>query len=98
MPKASEITLATTLGKAEQVLSSSVDDGLLLMDMDTGDYHHFDDIASSIWSRIDGEKSVGDVCLELQDEFQVDPAQCEEDTLEFLRQAHRANLVADQSA
>lgn len=97
MTLSNTITSQTSLRRSNKVLSSPVEDGTLLMDMDTGDYHHFDAVASRIWDQIDGKTSIGDICRSLQVEYDVEAETCQKDTIAFVKQARAAGLVTPVS-
>jgi hypothetical protein len=50
----------------------------------TGDLHSFSEVATRIWSLLDGKRTVSQVVDVVVDEFDVDQATAEADTLELL--------------
>lgn len=47
-----------------------------------------------IWDRLDGTRALGDIASELVEEFEVDRATSETDTLSFIAELEAANLVS----
>ena len=79
-----EINLETKLARNDAILFSDVADGTTLMDIDSGEYFHYEAVGARIWDLIDGQRTVAEICTALQEEFEVDGATCQTDTLAFL--------------
>lgn len=78
----------------DDVLFSEVADGTSLMDIESGNYFHFEATASDIWKHIDGEQSVGDICDRLVADFDVARDVCVRDTVGFLVDIRNKGLIA----
>lgn len=89
-----ELTLQSKLAHKDSVLFSEVADGVSLMDIDSGNYFHYEPVAADIWNRIDGSKTIAEICADLQDVYQVEAETCEKDTLEFLQEIHGLELIS----
>ncbi len=89
----SRITTETRLAQSEAVLFTEVDGGITLMNMDNAEYYHFDEVGAAIWSRIDGQSNVGDICAALLSQFEADASDCEDDTFEFLAKVLDLGLI-----
>lgn len=55
-----------------------------VVDPATGDLHSFSEVATRIWVLLDGSRTVSQVVDVIVDEFDVDRATSEADTLELL--------------
>lgn len=68
----------------EDVLYSEVADGMSLMDIESGRYFHFEQTGARIWLELAEDKTFGDLCARLEQEFDVETEQCRAETEEFL--------------
>lgn len=75
------------------LLSSSVDDDLILFSADRGMYYGTQAVGSRIWALIEDEVSVSEVCDKLFDEFSVDRLTCEREVLQFVEQLAEEGMV-----
>lgn len=88
------LTTQSVVRRSDAVLFTDIEDSMSLMDMDSGQYFDFDLTGAQIWKLIDGERSVSEICGLLQEDFDVTPASCQTDTLEFLHELERRSLVS----
>ena len=63
------ITSAAVLRPREDLVLEVFDDAILIWDERRSKLHHLDAIAARIWSRIDGERSAGEISDALAIEF-----------------------------
>lgn len=84
----------TVLHKRESVMGSETKDGLIMMDLDTGNYFGMGSIESRVWSLLDGTRSIHEICQLLGKEYEVDLDRCSKDVIQFCRELHDQKLVA----
>jgi hypothetical protein len=89
----SQITLTSTIKRNPELISSDVDGEKVMMSIENGEYFGLDTVGSRIWELIELPIIVYDLIQILLDEFDVDQAECEVDTLEFLNQLLVKNLL-----
>ena len=82
----------------EAIVFTDLDDTIVMMDVDEGQYYELDPIGARIWALLETDQSVMDLCNTLAAEFDVDPDTCCNDTLEFLQEANALRIVHVQSA
>ncbi len=75
------------------LLSSSVDDDLILFSADRGMYYGTQAVGSRIWTLIADEVSVAELCDWLVEEFSVDRVTCEREVLQFVEQLAEEGMV-----
>ncbi len=75
------------------LLSSSVDDDLILFSADQGMYYGTQAVGSRIWALIEDEVSVAEVCDRLLEEFSVDRVTCKREVLHFIEQLAEEGMV-----
>lgn len=79
--------------RTENILSSEIDDEVVLMSMDTDKYYGLDPIASRIWKLLQQPCTLRQMCEKLMTEFKVDARTCQRDVLEFVQKLADAQLV-----
>ena len=79
--------------QTEDILSSNIDDEVVMMSMDTDKYYGLDPIGSRIWKLLQEPCTLRQVCEKLVMEFQVDASTCQHDVLEFIQKLADAQLV-----
>lgn len=78
---------------AENILSSDIDDEVVLMSMDTDKYYGLDPVSSRIWKLLQQPCTLRQVCEKLMTEFKVEAGMCQHDVLEFIQKLADAQLV-----
>ncbi len=88
-----QLTLNSTISRNDDVLFSEVADGMSLMDIDSGQYFHYDQTGAEIWKAIDDGITVKQLCTTLTDTFEVDAETCQNDTLVFVNELAGLGLL-----
>ena len=91
----SEITLDSVVCRSSDVMASSVENELVMMDIDRGMYYALNAVGSVIWERIAQPSKVADLCDQLQQVYAVDAATCAADVLAVLNDMAANGLLAD---
>ena len=86
-----DLTLETVFVQNEAMLFADVGDGTALMDIDRGEYFQYESVGSRIWELIDGKATVAQICAQLTEEYDVDRATCEQQTMAFLGKLQELN-------
>ena len=89
----SEITLNSTVVRASDVLSSPVEDELVMIDLEQGAYYSLDRVGADIWSRLAEPQAVAALCAQLMQRYEVDQATCEADVLAVLNEMAENGLL-----
>ena len=63
-----------------------MDDEVLMMHPDSGEYFGLNSVAGFIWNMLDEPVAVAKVCEAVQFEFDVEKERCLSDTLAFIEQ------------
>lgn len=93
MGKVIEIGPTTVVVQSDNFIESNVDDEAILMHLDEGNFSSVRSTGLSIWKIIEKPKAVSQICEILRGEFDVDEAQCREQTIEFLRDLGERGLI-----
>ncbi len=68
----------------DSVASAELDDGVVLLNADTGIYFGLDEVGARIWRLIEGGGTEAEVARRLLDEFDAEPSQVKRDLSEFV--------------
>lgn len=89
----SELTTLTVIERTQGLLASELDNEIVMLNVQRGNYYGLSGVAKRVWELLDGPKSIGEVCQLLQAEFEVDADTCSRDVLVFVEQLIRENMV-----
>ena len=87
------VSLDSVLRRRAGVLSTRVDDELVLLDDSTSTYHGLDSVGARVWEQLDGGVTLRAICDRLSAEFEVDWARCEREVLAFSADLAQVGLV-----
>ena len=87
------IERSAVLRRTDNHVSASLDECLVMMDIDAGKYYMLDGVASDVWARLAEPTPVAELIAELCNRYEVTPERCEADILPFLTQLHEKGLV-----
>lgn len=59
-------TIETVLVRSDHCITSGTDDGLVMIDVESGHYFSLDSIGRDIWNRLEQPVLVGDLCEALE--------------------------------
>jgi PqqD family protein of HPr-rel-A system len=79
--------------KATHILSSTLDDEVVMMSSEKGMYYNLDPIGSRIWELLDAPQTLESLCAQLMEEYDIDQATCQQETEEFLQSLAERGLV-----
>ena len=87
------IQLSPRLMRSNDQVSADLDGEAVLMSIAQGSYYALNSTGSRIWELLQEPRSVATICAALQQEFQVEPTECEHQVVEHLRELHEQGLV-----
>ncbi|MCE8011146.1 PqqD family peptide modification chaperone [Billgrantia desiderata] len=85
--------MTTVVRRHPSLLASQVNDDVVLFSAERGMYYGTQAVGGRIWSLIQDETSVSDICERVLAEFSVERENCERDVLQFLEQLETEGLV-----
>ena len=68
-------------------------DDTVLLDPERREYYGLEGPARQIWDKLNQETTLQAICQALTEEYDVEPAQCESDTREFILELIENGLV-----
>lgn len=87
------ITKSMHIQRNPEIVSSEIDDEVVMMSINEGKYYGVDAIGSRIWQLLETPLSVTDLFRQLQTMFDVTETQLESDVLEFLADLENQKLI-----
>ena len=78
------------------VISSKLEDQLVMMDIEKGKYFSMNPVASKVWELLEEPSSVNELCDKLLNEFEVSKEQCFNEVLELLGKMKELDLLEIQ--
>jgi hypothetical protein len=80
---------------SKDVLSKTVGEEEVLVDLNTGTYFGLNPVGTQIWSLIKAGRSQNQMIIELSETYLVDPQEIQTDVAEFLKQLKEKNFVSE---
>lgn len=77
----------------KNTLSGSLQDELVMMDLDRGKYFSLNPVATRIWTLLENPLTIDELCRILTDEYNVDIEQCRAEVREHLTEMTGAGLI-----
>lgn len=77
----------------ERFCETELDDGLVIMNVDSGTFHTLADTGLEIWGLIDGARTEGEIVGILSARYEVDPEICAQEVSAFIGEVVGAGFV-----
>jgi hypothetical protein len=77
----------------QNVLSSSVEEQAVLLNLEKGSYYTLDAVGADIWQMLHEPITVSEIITRLLQDYDITPAQVENDVLELLADLGREGLI-----
>ena len=90
---ADQLTLETIVRRGDALLSTSLGDDVVMMDVEQGAYYGLEAVAARIWAMTEQPMSVGSLCDRLVAEYQISPEQCQQEVVAFLGELLTRQIV-----
>ncbi len=88
-----QIELGTHIKRNSSLVSSWLDNELVMMDADEGRYFSLNPTTSRIWEMLAEPTPVSHICDQLMDVYDVDRERCEAQVLKVVSDMHHQGLV-----
>ena len=89
----SNLTADALISQGDDQVFTIVEGEAVLMSIENGRYYKLDDIGTRIWTLIETPTSVGALCDQLVEEFNVERGACEADVTPMLERMLSQNLI-----
>jgi hypothetical protein len=94
MKESNGITLETIVLKNSNLISSNIDEEIVMMSFKNNEYYGMNKAGSRIWQIIEEPTSVKVIIQALTREFNVEILECQKDVIEYLKVLHSKNLIS----
>lgn len=87
------IDINSKIVRDNEIISSDMDEETVMMSIESGEYYGINPVGSRIWALLEQPHSVSEICDTLREEYDVKPAECQQDVLEFVNKLLEKKLV-----
>ena len=87
------ISLRSSLKRDPEQVFSTVDNEVIMLNLNEGKYHAFNEVAARIWELLDQSIEVKSLVSILSKEYDISNTVCEKETLELLNELYKKNLI-----
>ncbi len=84
-----------TVRRADDVLTTPMDDTLLMLNIRQGRYHGLNEVAARIWELLETPTSAASLVAALVGEFDIGEEDCARDVADFLARLRERGLLTD---
>lgn len=90
-----QLTKDTCIARADDLISTDLDDETILMSIEQGAYYGMEQTARRIWELLESPRKVSDLCGRLAEEYRVEAALCEPEVISFLEELREEGLIVE---
>ena len=83
---AASLPLCARVARRDTVVFTDLEDTVIMLDTDEGQYYELDPVATRIWHLLEAEPTVDALVQALTREYDVDPDTCRSQVTPFLRE------------
>ena len=88
------VGLDTTLNRNDDLLHASVGaEECVMMSIEAGNYYGLNAVGSRIWELLESPKTVGQLCTQICEEFEVDEQTCVDAVVQFVDDLIKNRIV-----
>lgn len=78
-----------------KTISGRLSDEMVMMDIDKGKYFALNPVATRIWDLLEQPMTLGDICLILSEEYEVEYLQCRSEAEQYIMKMVDLGLIID---
>ncbi len=87
------IDINARIARNEEIVSSDMDDEIVMMSIEQGEYYGINAVGSRIWELLEQPRTAAGLCDILLEEYDVPAEECRRDVLAFIEQLFEKKLV-----
>lgn len=87
------ISINSVISKNPAIISSKMDDEVVMMSIEKGNYYGLNPVAAEIWEMLTAPMTVQAICDRLMDEFDVEQEQCYNEVFVYLGKIEHEGLI-----
>jgi hypothetical protein len=88
------IPLQSIIGRNEDVFAGQIDDEMVMVSIQSGNYFVLNLTARRIWELLETPLSIADVCDKLVQEYAVDPQTCRAEVVQFVEKLQENQIIS----
>ena len=88
-----EVNIYSRISRKQNNLSSGIDNEVVILNVDKGEYNGLDEIGSDIWNLLESPLVLSDLVTAMMKKYDVDQQQCTIDVIEFISELENAGLI-----
>tara|TARA_B100001964_G_C13906373_1_gene453877 strand:+ start:75 stop:362 length:288 start_codon:yes stop_codon:yes gene_type:complete len=88
-----DITLENTVSSKKNLVTSSIDNEIVMMSVERGSYYTLNGMGSKIWHLIKKPTIVKNICAVLSSEYDIEHSLCQKEVLSFLNDMEKNELL-----
>ena len=88
-----EVNINSRIFRKSNNLSSGIDNEVVILNVDKGEYNGLDEIGSDIWNQLETPLVLDDLILRMMGKYNVDESRCTRDIKEFIAELEDAGLI-----
>ncbi len=88
------IELKSRIKRADGTIETEVDGSRVLMSIELGKYYGLNEVASTIWEKMENPLAVEDLINQLLEEYDIDERSCTEQVLKYLEDLEKNCLLS----
>ena len=81
------------INKRPEQLTSEIDDKVIILEVDSGQYFSFDEVSTDIWKRLDTTTLLPDLCSALAKDYDADLETIQIDVYKLINMLVTNNLI-----
>jgi hypothetical protein len=83
----------TVISRNPAIIASRMDDEVVMMNMERGNYYGLNPVAAEIWEMLETPQSIKTICDQLMESFEVDQAQCYSEVITYVEKLQTEGLI-----
>ena len=87
-------SITQSITRTPSVLSSQIEDEVVMMSLEEGMYYNLNALGSSVWTMLETPHTLNQIVEKLMAEYEVDKTTCLTQTKAFLESLAERNLIA----
>ncbi len=76
-----------------RTISGRLHDELVMMDIEQGKYFSLNPVATRIWDLLEEQMTMEEICIDLQEEYDIDKETCKNDVQSYLSEMVKLRLI-----
>ena len=87
------LTDTTKISRVGDTAFTKLDDQVVMMDVESGNYYGLNPVASRIWELTENPTTISEICQTLEREFDVTLEMCQKETIDFLEKLLEFKII-----